>query len=126
MKISSFTELDAWKKARELRKEISILTKSFPIDEKYKLIDQIVRSSRSVTANVAEGYGRYHHQENIQYCRISRGSLTETLDHLITAFDEGYINDETLRKFEEKLNECLRVLNGYINYLKKAKTKPVN
>lgn len=52
--MKSFKDLEAWKKARELRKEISSLSKTFPIEEKYKLSDQIVRAARSVTANIAE------------------------------------------------------------------------
>ncbi len=126
MSIKSFTELEAWKRARELRRDISELTKSFPSDEKYSLTSQIKRSSRSVTANIAEGYGRFHHQENIQFCRVSRGSLTETLDHLIVALDEGYIDESVYGKFEDRLSECLRILNGYINYLQKAKERPDN
>ncbi len=126
MSIKSFTELEAWKRARELRRDISELTKSFPSDEKYSLTSQIKRSSRSVTANIAEGYGRFHHQENIQFCRVSRGSLTETLDHLIVALDEGYIDQSVYGKFEDRLSECLRILNGYINYLQKAKERPDN
>ena len=86
--MSGFEELDVWKECRKLRKEISKLVKLFPIEEKFKLVDQIVRSSRSTTANIAEGHGRFHYQENIQFCRQARGSLNETLDHLICAFDE--------------------------------------
>jgi len=67
--MNSFKELEVWKSARELRKSISNLTKDFPKEEKYRLVDQIIRSSRSVAANVAEGFGRYHYQENIQFCR---------------------------------------------------------
>ncbi len=126
MKIKRFTELEAWKKARQLRKDISELTKSFRADEKYSRVSQIKRSSRSVTANIAEGYGRFHYQENIQFCRQSRGSLTETLDHLIVAFDEEYIDETTLKSFESKLGECLKILNGYISYLQKAKERPDN
>lgn len=126
MNIRKFTELDAWKKAQELRNEISTISKAFPVEEKYRLTDQILRSSRSVTTNIAEGYGRYHYQENIQFCRIARGSLTETLDHLILARDEGFLNEEELIRFEGKLDECLKVLNGYINYLKRAKEDPNN
>lgn len=66
---SSFETLEVWIKSRELRNNISKLSKSFPAEEKYKLIDQMIRASRSVTTNIAEGYGRYHYQENIQYCR---------------------------------------------------------
>lgn len=54
--MKSFEELACWKAARELRKDVSRLTKTFPIEEKYKLVDQMLRSSRSVTSNIAEGY----------------------------------------------------------------------
>lgn len=121
MNLKSFTELECWKKARVLRIEISKMIQDFPREEKYDLVSQVRRSSRSVTANIAEGYGRFHFQENIQFCRQARGSLYETHDHLITAFDEDYITDVMLKEFEMKVDEVLKVLNGYINYLKKAK-----
>ena len=99
----TFKELEIWKQARELRREISNLAKSFLIDEKYRLMDQMIRASRSVTANIAEGYGRFHYQENIQFCRISRGSLTELQDHLSVAVDEGYLDLEREKQFDERI-----------------------
>jgi four helix bundle protein len=91
--------------------------------KKYKLVDQIVRASRSATANIAEGYGRFHYQENIQFCRHSRGSLYELIDHLIVASEENYISEETLKGIKSEIFECLAILNGYINYLDRAKTE---
>jgi four helix bundle protein len=76
-----FRELDVWKEARKFRKNVSLVTKKFPEYEKYKLNNQLIRASRSITANIAEGYGRFHYQENIQYCRQARGSLMECLEH---------------------------------------------
>lgn len=105
---------------RELRNDVKDLIKTFPDFEKYELVSQMRRSSRSVTHNISEGYGRFHHKENIQYCRTSRGSLYELLDQFITSLDEGYISEEEYKKFKKKVNDCLAVLNGYINYLKKA------
>jgi len=78
-----------------------------------------------MTANIAEGFGRYHHQENIQFCRQSRGSLTEVMEHLITAYDEKYINKETLTLFNRNYKLCLKELNIYIKYLKTAKANPI-
>ena len=78
-------------------------------------------SSRSITANLAEGFGRFHHQENIQFSRNSRGSLDETLDHMITSYDEKYIPKETLSDINKDYKECLKQLNAYIKYLKTAK-----
>ncbi|MCO4291746.1 four helix bundle protein [Solitalea sp. MAHUQ-68] len=121
--MTSFEDLEAWKFAREFRKEISELTKLFPSEEKYRLTDQILRSSRSISNNIAEGFGRFHFQENIQFCRQARGSLTETNDHLYIAFDEKYISKEQLDLLLEKSTVCLKVLNGYIAYLKNAKEK---
>jgi four helix bundle protein len=86
----SFEELEVWKEARQLRIDVRKLVGSFPAEEKYRLIDQLLRASRSVTANIAEGNGRFHYQENIRFCRQARGSLYEILDHLICAQDEKY------------------------------------
>ncbi len=118
--IKSFEDLNCWKMARELRNDISKLLKTFPDYEKFELTAQMRRASRSVTHNIAEGYGRFHHKENIQFCRISRGSLHELLDQLITALDEGYISDQVLEKYKKQVYDCLAVLNGYINYLNRA------
>ena len=117
-KTATFEDLDVWKKARVLRKDISKLVKGFPKEEKYKLVDQMLRSSRSITANIAEGYGRFHYKENMQYCRQSRGEAFELLDHLLVSFDEKYINDKILSKFKKQIFEVIHLINGYIKYLK--------
>lgn len=124
--INNFEELEVWKECRNLRKQISIVLKSFPSEEKYRIVDQLIRASRSVTANIAEGHGRFHFQENIQFCRQARGSLTETLDHMICAFDENYITVDQLSDFRNQYTSCLRLLNGYIAYLKKMKLNEIN
>ncbi|WP_125717950.1 four helix bundle protein [Flavobacterium ustbae] len=122
MSLKSFEDLECWKAARELRIFVSqnILPK-FQIDEKYALTSQLKRSSRSVSDNIAEGFGRYHYQENIQFCRIARGSLTEALNQVITALDENYIEEDLLQKFRERFERTKAILNGYINYLAKTK-----
>jgi four helix bundle protein len=119
--MSGLEELEVWKRTRELRKKISLITKSFPAEEKYRLTDQILRSSRSCTANIAEGYGRFHFQESIQYCRQARGSLFETLEHILCAFDENYIDEKIMNEVRMEISECLKMLNGYIQYLRNQK-----
>lgn len=119
-KIKTFEDLNCWKVAREVRKQVSILLKEFPDSEKFELVSQMRRASRSVTHNIAEGYGRYHFKENTQFCRVSRGSLYELQDQLITALDEGYIDEDRFKKMKAKVVECTTILNGYINYLKSA------
>jgi len=120
---TGFTELKLWKKSRAFRNQIATVTMSFPEVEKYRLIDQLIRSSRSITANIAEGHGRYHYQENIQFCRMARGSLLESYDHLICAFDMDYITEEEIKNFEKLITEIKMILNGYINYLKNKKSE---
>ena len=127
-----FRDLEIWKLARELRKEVYSLCKNFPNEEKYRLSDQLIRASRSVTANIAEGYGRFHYKETIQFCRQARGSLYECLDHLTVCLDCGYINEEQFKYFETNIFCILAKINAYINYLKERKrvfdstTKPFN
>ena len=121
--MNSFKELEVWKACRELRSLIWKTVKTFPPEEKYRLTDQMIRASRSATTQIAEGYGRFHFQENIQFCRISRGSLFELIDHLTVALDSEYISDQEFNDLEQKTVKCTQILNGYINYLVKAKDK---
>lgn len=121
--IRSFEDLECWKLGRDIRRKISELIKKFPKEEKYGLTDQLKRSSRSITNNIAEGYGRFHYQENIQFCRVSRGSTYEALDQLLEANDENYIDDKALNETRQLIDKFLKVLNGYINYLGRAKTE---
>ena len=120
-KYQSFTDLNVWKEARSFQLFIFNLSKSFPPEEKYKLSDQIIRSSRSIAANIAEGHGRFHFQEQIQFCRQARGSLSEVLNHIYTAFDCNYISKEQVIEIENKADLLLKLVNGYIFYLKNQK-----
>ncbi len=122
MGIRSFENLECWIKATELRRNISRICKYFPTEEKFRIVDQMIRCSRSVTNNIAEGYGRYHYQENIQYCRQSRGSLHELKDHIIICLDEKLIDQKTFSEIGDLISECLALLNGYINFLIKQKS----
>ena len=120
--LKSFEDLECWKAARELRifAAQNIISK-FSIEEKYALTSQLRRSPRSISDNIAEGYGRFHYQENIQFCRIARGSLHESLNQVITARDENYIEEDLLQQFRERFERTKAILNGYINYLVKTK-----
>lgn len=123
--LKTFESLECFKLARALRQEISSFCNTLPKEEAYRLKDQIIRSSRSVTANIAEGYGRHHHQENLQFCRTARGSLSETLEHLIVAKDEGHLPLEDYSALRSRVEETWKVLNGYIAYLKKCASSGV-
>ena len=118
---SDFHDLDVWEKGRELRKEIWVLCKKLHSEERFRLSDQMIRASRSITANVAEGYGRFHYQENIQFCRQSRGSAYEMIDHITVAVDCEYVNNEQEQYYINKVEEIIKLLNGYIKYLSDRK-----
>ncbi len=122
----SFEELDCWKACREVRLYIAKLVKKYPSDEKYRLVDDMLRVARSTTHNIAEGFGRFHYQENIQFCRHSRGSLHELKDQLICSLDEGFITQDEHDKGLELIDTALALLNGYINYLSKRKQRITN
>jgi len=116
--MNSFTDLEVWKKARSLRNNIFELVKSFPNDEKYRLSDQIIRSSRSIGNNIAEGHGRYHYVDSAKFFVNARGSATETIDHLFVAKDIGLITDDVFESFREDCEACTRMINGYITFLR--------
>ena len=80
----------------------------------------MMRAARSVTANIAEGYGRNHHLDNAKFCRNALGSCYEVLDHLICAEDEGWISKEMLNFARARITTTARLLNGYISYLRRA------
>jgi len=120
--LRSFEDLECWKACTEVRRYITELVKKFPKEEKFALVDDMKRAARSTTHNLAEGFGRFHYQENIQFCRISRGSLHELIDQLITSKDDGYITFEEYDKGRDLISKALPLLNGYISYLNRQKS----
>ena len=121
--LKSFEDLNCWKAGTEVRRFIMKLIKKFPSEEKYALTDDMRRASRSVTHNIAEGFGRFHFKDNTRFCRYTKGSLTELVDQLITAQDEGYITAEEYKTGRELIDTAIRLLNGYTNYLRNAISK---
>ena len=121
MGYETFEELAVYKSAREFRKEIYSLIRKLPEEEKYNLASQMRRAATSLTNNIAEGHGRYHYQENIQFCRQSRGSLSELIDDINICLDEKYSSSEHLESLKEKAYRVNKQLNGYLAYLKKRK-----
>lgn len=119
----SFTELEVWKKSRALKIELKDLSTTFPAEEKFRLTDQIIRSSRSINTAIAEGFGRYNLGDQVDFCIIARGAVSETYNHLIDALDCYYISIDQLKDFKIKIDEIEGLLNDYISYLKKNANK---
>ncbi|MEB2787267.1 four helix bundle protein [Algoriphagus persicinus] len=120
----TFENLKCWQLAYELKKSIKKeVVCTFPSSEKYELRSQLVRAARSATANIAEGWGRFHYLDSNKFYYNSRGSISEVLDHLIEARDEEYISDDVYLKIRAMIIESLKVLNGFIFYLKSEHVK---
>ena len=115
-----FTTLAAWQKAREVK--LFLYTEVIPLlpaEEKYNLNVQMRKTGVSGTANIAEGYGRYHYKEAIRFYRISRGSIYESKDHLTSCFELHYISQPVFEKGLSLIEDAKVALNGYIRYVKR-------
>jgi four helix bundle protein len=116
--VRDFKDLTAWQAARDLRKNIYLACAGFPKQETFALTSQIRRAAVSATANLAEGYGRFSYQENMQFSRQSRGSVYEVRDHLTTALDAGYITQEQYKQFDLQAISVIKLINGYLRATK--------
>jgi four helix bundle protein len=113
-RVRDFIDLQVWQLTRELRKLLYGLMREFPVDERFALVQQLRRAATSITANIAEGFGRYSFQENIQFCRQARGPAYEVRDHLTTAVDQGYISPEVCHSLDQLAQRVIQTRNGYI------------
>lgn len=121
--VQTFEDLECWKQCRLLRLFVAKeVVPQLPREERHRLGDQVLRAARSTTANIAEGYGRFLYLDNAKFCSNVRGSCHEVLDHLITANDEDLISAELLQCGRDLTGTAVRLLNGYMNYLKKAES----
>lgn len=117
----TFEDLECWQACNQLKVFIKeeVLV-NFPKTERFELYSQLLRASRSATANVAEGWGRYHYKESIKFFLNARGSCAECLDHLLEANSCGYIEAKALSEGRLQIQMALRLLNGYIRYLRNS------
>lgn len=111
----SFENLEVYKKARKLIKDVYLLQNTFPKEEKYALGDQVRRAATSITANLAEGSGRKSLKEKIHFIEISFGSMTEVFCELQTACDLGYITDQQFDELRPQFSDVARMLSGLRN-----------
>jgi len=121
--IKSFEEIDAWKKARKIVKEIYKISSSGKFSEDWSLKDQIRRAALSIMSNISEGYLRQTDKEFIQFLYIARGSTAEVQSQLYVALDLNYIdNDKFEYLYQETLN-IIKLISGFIKYLKNTYDK---
>lgn len=93
MKIKEFEEIQAWQEARELTKTIYRITKKGNFQKDFGLIDQVRRSSVSIMANIAEGFGRESNKEFVHFLSYASSSNIELQSHLYVALDQKYITN---------------------------------
>ncbi len=119
----NYKDLDAWKNAMQLVKEVYLLTKTFPKEEMYALTSQTKRAAVSIPSNIAEGLGRQYKKDTLQFLHISRGSLYELETLLNIAVMVEIISEKEFNNIIPALEKSLQVLNGFINYNQKAELK---
>ena len=122
MSVGGLEKLDVWCKARDFAVRINKdVLPLLPAEEKWVLSQQLRRSSQSIPANIAEGHGRFYFQDNVRFCYIARGSLEETLSHIVYAQKVGYISETLFKSLVLDGENVNRLINGYIGFLKKSK-----
>ena len=117
-KIRSFTDLIVWKEGHALVLMVYRITKKFPKEETYSLIDQMRRAAASITANIAEGFGRNSYKEKLQFYYISQGSLTELKNFILIGKDVGYLNNTDFDELVGQANKTHQILQGFIQKTK--------
>ncbi len=113
-KIQSFTDLNVWKEGHKLVIAVYKITKTFPKTETYLLVDQMRRSASSITANIAEGFGRQTYKEKSQFYYLAQGSLTELKNFLLIARDVGYLDSNEFDLLAKQANLTHKLLQGFI------------
>ena len=120
----NFTDMPVWQKTMVLSVEVFKLTTDLPKSEDYGLTSQIRRSANSVSANIAEGFGRKHTKEKIPFYYISIGSITETQSHLIYGNKVGYFDREKVNILIEEYGQLRHDINKIIKTLRNSQTQP--
>jgi len=110
-----FEKLEVWQNSREFVKEIYLITKNFPADERFGLTSQIRRASQSISANIAEGMARKTEKEKARFISISFGSAIEVINFLILANDLELINEDDYQRLRGKLERITNQLNSLYN-----------
>lgn len=117
-----FEDLECYRLALEVMAKIHAFAKTLPPDEKFDLYVQIRRSAKGVTANIAEGYGRYHYLDSLRIYSVARGELNQTLARLIDARVLGYIHQPEFEELHKLIRQMEQTLNGYMNYVRRQRT----
>ena len=114
----TFEEIDAWKRARQLTRDVYALSNKEGFARDFGLRDQIRRASVSIMSNIAEGYERSGRKEFIQYLAMAKGSAGEVSSQAFVAFDQGYVSEAEFKRLQESAADVARLLGGLMEYLR--------
>lgn len=117
-KLKSFTDLKVWQEGHTLVIMVYNITKYFPKEETYSLVDQMRRSSSSITSNIAEGFGRQGYKDKLRFYYLAHGSMTELKDQILIAKDVGYLNETDFKRLVEQANTTHALLQGFLTKTK--------
>jgi four helix bundle protein len=118
VKINRFSDLTVWQKAHELTLEIYRVTEKFPRSEQFGIVSQLRRAAASVSANIAEGFGRRTTKELLRCLQISRGELEETRYFLILSRDLGFITSDEFESMNDRCDSVGQLINALGRSLK--------
>ncbi len=116
-----YKELDVWKETKELVKLVYEFTNDMPSNEQFGLTLQVRRAAVSIPSNIAEGIGRNHTKDTIQFLFIARGSMFELETQLILCKEIYNLNNSQFEQLWTKLQNCKMLINGFINYFQNKK-----
>ncbi len=119
--VAGFERLWVWQKAHALMIEVHQICQKLPRHERFKIRDQIERSSSSVADNIAEGHSSYYYQEKIKGFNTARKEAGETQNHIRSLQGKGYIDKTIADNIIGRYEEVIRGINGYINWVRKKK-----
>jgi four helix bundle protein len=120
-KIKNFYDLDAWKKAHEFVLNVYTMTKKLPKEELYGITSQLRRAASSISANIAEGFSRYHYNDKIRFYHNARGSLSEAQNFLFLAKDLTLLIDKEFNQLFSLSEEINKLINGLIRSIENQK-----
>ncbi len=117
-KINSFEDLNSWQEAQTLGVQVYAISKSFPKEEIFGLTSQVKRAVASVSANIAEGFGRRTLKDKLQFYTIAYGSLLETKNFLYLANKLTFLDKQNLDKLLAQATSCQKLLNALMRSLR--------
>ncbi|MDQ3181439.1 MAG: four helix bundle protein [Acidobacteriota bacterium] len=122
-RIEKFEDIQAWKLAREVTKQIYEISSNDKFSRDFALVNQIRRASISILSNIAEGFERSGNKEFLQFLAIAKGSCGEVRAQLYVAFDQKYINETKFKETMDKLLEINRLIAGFMKYLQQTEMR---